>query len=46
MYEEDNKNLSEEEKEDIDYLNEYMESVAIGNGDYRIGLNGEIIIED
>ncbi|WP_163118445.1 MULTISPECIES: hypothetical protein [Bacillus] len=47
MLEEDFENLSDEEQlEVIEYLDEYMESVAIGNGDYYIGDNGEIVIED
>ncbi|WP_206780377.1 hypothetical protein [Bacillus toyonensis] len=47
MLEEEFENLSDEEQlEVIDYLDEYMESVAIGNGDYHIGDNREIVIED
>ncbi|MEE6201069.1 hypothetical protein [Bacillus cereus] len=47
MFEEEFENLSDEEQlEVIEYLDEYMESVAIGNGDYHIGDNGEIVIED
>ncbi|MEK4090134.1 MULTISPECIES: hypothetical protein [Bacillus] len=47
MFEEELENLSEEEQlEVIEYLGEYMESVALGNGDYRIGSNDEIIVED
>ncbi|MES5848649.1 MULTISPECIES: hypothetical protein [unclassified Bacillus cereus group] len=47
MLEEEFENLSDEEQlEFIEYLGEYMESVAIGNGDYHIGDNGEIVIED
>ncbi|MCC9265942.1 hypothetical protein [Bacillus velezensis] len=46
MFEEEFKNLSDEEQlEVIEYLEEYMESVAIGNGDYHTGPNGEIIID-
>lgn len=46
MFEEEFENLSDEEElEFIEYLDEYMESVAIGNGDYHIGDNGEIVIE-
>ncbi len=46
MLEEEFENLSDEEQlEVIEYLDEYMESVAIGNGDYRIGPNGEFIID-
>ncbi|MEC0312932.1 hypothetical protein P8797_07430 [Bacillus subtilis] len=46
MFGEDIKNLTvEEQKEVLEYLDEYFESVAIGNGDYYIGPNGEIIIE-
>ncbi|MED2206961.1 hypothetical protein P4V95_05800 [Bacillus thuringiensis] len=47
MLEEEFENLSDEEQlEAIEYLDEYMESVAIGNGDYHIDDNGEIVIED
>ncbi|WP_170954554.1 hypothetical protein [Bacillus cereus] len=47
MLEEEFENLSDEEqREVIEYLDEYMEFVAIGNGDYHIGDNGEIVIED
>ncbi|MGI9902538.1 hypothetical protein KK159_12545 [Bacillus velezensis] len=46
MFEEEFENLSDDEQlEAIEYLEEYMESVAIGNGDYRIGPDGEIIID-
>ncbi|GFM12043.1 MULTISPECIES: hypothetical protein [Bacillaceae] len=46
MFEEEFENLSDDEQlEVIEYLEEYMESVAIGNGDYRIGPDGEIIID-
>lgn len=46
MFEEELENLTEEEQKEVeDYLDEYLESVAIGNGDYRIGPNGEIIID-
>ncbi|MDA1780820.1 MULTISPECIES: hypothetical protein [Bacillus cereus group] len=47
MFEEEFENLSDEEQRElIEYLDEYMESVAIGGGDYYIGDNGEIVIED
>lgn len=47
MLEEEFENFSDEEQlEVIEYLDEYMESVAIGNGDYHTGDNGEIVIED
>ncbi|MCY7786390.1 hypothetical protein [Bacillus inaquosorum] len=46
MFEEEFENLSDDEQlEVIEYLEEYMEFVAIGNGDYRIGPDGEIIID-
>ncbi|MCU4959970.1 hypothetical protein [Bacillus cereus group sp. BcHK20] len=47
MFEDDLKNMSEEEREmAIEYMEEFLDSVAIGNGDYHIGNNGEIVIED
>ncbi|EOQ04641.1 hypothetical protein [Bacillus cereus] len=47
MFEEDLKNMSEEEREmAIEYMEEFLDSVAIGNGDFDIDNNGEIIIED
>ncbi|WP_164691269.1 hypothetical protein [Bacillus tropicus] len=47
MLKEEFENLSDEEQLEVnEYLDEYMESVAIGNGDYHIGDNGEIVIED
>lgn len=39
--------MSEEEREmAIEYMEEFLDSVAIGNGDFDIDNNGEIIIED
>ncbi|MGU3372525.1 hypothetical protein [Bacillus mycoides] len=47
MFEDDLKNMSEEEREmAIEYMEEFLDSVAIGNGDYHIGNNGEIVIEN
>ncbi|WP_010170768.1 hypothetical protein [Bacillus coahuilensis] len=47
MFEEDLKHMSEEErKEALEYMEEFLDSVALGNGDYGIEPNGEIIIED
>lgn len=46
MFEEELENLTDEEQKEVgDYFDEYLDSVAIGNGDYRIGPNGEIIID-
>ncbi|WP_176523650.1 hypothetical protein [Bacillus thuringiensis] len=43
---EDFKYMSEEEREAaIEYMEEFLESVAIGNGDY-LKEDGRIIIED
>ncbi|MDA2407149.1 MULTISPECIES: hypothetical protein [Bacillus cereus group] len=47
MFEDDLKNMSEEEREmAIEYMEEFLDSVAIGNGDFDIDNNGEIIIGD
>ncbi|WP_176549187.1 MULTISPECIES: hypothetical protein [Bacillus] len=47
MFEDDLKNMSEEEREmAIEYMEEFLDSVAIGNGYFDIDNNGEIIIED
>lgn len=47
MFEEDLKNMSEEEREmAIEYMEEFLDSVAIGNGDFGIDNNGGIVIED
>lgn len=41
------KNMSEEEREmAIEYMEEFLDSVAIGNGDFGIDNNGGIVIED
>lgn len=46
MFEEELKNLTEEERyEVLNYLDEYMGSVSIGNGDYQIDSNEEIITD-
>ncbi|EJR04978.1 hypothetical protein SIM32_28025 [Bacillus cereus group sp. WSBC 10925] len=46
MFEEDLNNMSEEERElAIEYMEEFLDSVAIGNGDFDIDNNGEIVIE-
>ncbi len=37
---------AEEQEEAIEYMEEFLESVAVGNGDFSIGNNGEIVIED
>ncbi|MDR0122629.1 hypothetical protein AB0R87_03160 [Bacillus pumilus] len=47
MFEEDLKNMSEEEREmAIEYMEEFLDSVAIGNGDFDIDNNDGIVIED
>lgn len=47
MFEDDLKNMSEEERElAIEYMEEFLDSVAIGDGDFYIDNNGEIVIED
>ncbi|WP_252650587.1 hypothetical protein [Bacillus pacificus] len=47
MFEEDLKNMSEEEREmAIEYMEEFLDSIAIGNGDFDIDNNGGIVIED
>ena len=46
MFEEELENLTEEERyEVLNYLDEYMDSVSIGNGDYQIDSNGEITFD-
>lgn len=46
MFEEECKNMSEEEQEDFnEFREEYLELVAIGNGDYSINSDGEIEID-
>ncbi|BDC53905.1 hypothetical protein TM2_05740 [Bacillus altitudinis] len=46
MIDEDFENLTDEEQKDVlEYLDEYFEFVFIGNGDYQIDQNGEIIID-
>ncbi|MEC2393218.1 MULTISPECIES: hypothetical protein [Bacillus] len=47
MFEDDLKNMSEEEREmAIEYMEEFLDSISIGNGDFDIDNNGEIVIED
>ncbi|MBK3495075.1 hypothetical protein JFL43_09425 [Viridibacillus sp. YIM B01967] len=47
MFEDDLKNMSVEEREEaLGYMEELLESVSIGNGDYWIGNNGEIVIDN
>ncbi|MBU5247186.1 hypothetical protein [Bacillus halotolerans] len=46
MFEEDLRRMSKEERElAIEYIEEYLDDIAIGEGDYHIGSNGEIIID-
>lgn len=37
--------IEEEREAAIEYMEEFLDSIAIGNGDYQIGSNGEIIID-
>lgn len=47
MFEEDLKNMSEEEQESfIDCMEELFESISLGNGDYNLNSEGEIVIDD
>ncbi|MED1287268.1 hypothetical protein [Bacillus mycoides] len=44
--EEDFKNMSEEERRAaLEYMEDYLDDIAVSNGDYRVE-DGEIIIED
>lgn len=50
LTEEQFENLNEEELEELqsflDFQEEYLENIAIGNGDFYYNDNGDIIIED
>lgn len=47
MFWEDLKEMNPEEREmALEYMDEYFEGVALGNGDYQIGDNWEIVIEE
>jgi len=47
LFEDDIKNMPTEEQEAaLEYMKEFLELVSIGDGEYRIGDNGEIVIEN
>lgn len=50
LSEEEFENLTEEEKEEfqniLEFQDDYLESIAIGNGDFYYDNNGNLVIED
>ncbi|WP_217581816.1 hypothetical protein [Lysinibacillus sp. GbtcB16] len=47
MFEECFENMSLEEQEEVSaYMEELFEAVALGNGDYTLNSDGEIVVDD